>query len=518
MPPTDQDRWRIRDLLKPPFRLDLVWLVLPFALALICFGLLPLRSWDYWWHISMGRLIDHWLAVPDANHFLYTIEADAPSYVQPWMSQWMLFWLHDVVGVHLSLLVRNVLAALVFGGVTVAAVRRSQSALRGSLATLVGFLLAFQLLAARTHMFVWPLFALALWMGYAIRRRKLPLAALVVLPAVAALWANLHGSFFVVAAICLAFLAAASFDRFVARKDISSPRLASWAGALVASIAAPMLNPRGTEIYGYVFDLMGNAEIQSTVSEWMATTLSNPPGIGPIFYVVVVAGLLLLWQKRSRLDAADAFLFLGFAAMAALSARSLLWFGIAAPVLLARYIRSEQPEEAERPGCALSLLNVFIALGLVVGGFVLQPGTTVQRHITTAYQPLPVRTRPPMAGVTLAETPVEHTEILGAYRQGLRVFHDQKYAGYLIYHLTGLQPRQVVFVDQRIELPPADIWRQYETINTTSAWKGIFRQYGIEAAVLSFESQLELINRMRKDDNWVLVHEDDHNALFVLEP
>lgn len=506
--------WKIQTALTPPFTLDLVWLVVPFALALICFGLLPLRSWDYWWHITMGRLIDQWGAVPAANHFLYTMEADAPSFVQPWLSQWVLFWLHDAGGLQAALLVRNLLAALSFGLVGVWSMKRSGSAMRGAVLTLVGFLIAFQLIAARTHMFVWPLFLLLVWLGALVRERRASLWLLILFPAIAALWANLHGSFFVVAAIALAYGAAAGVDRYTGEYEFSATRVFAWAATFAASLAAPLVNPRGSEIYGYVFDLMTNAEIQSTVTEWMPTTFTNPEGIGIVFYLVIAAGAYLFWRCRDALDAADVLLFAGFALVAAFSARGLMWFGLVAPITAAPYL--PKPKQADdTPPVALRVVNLLIALALLAAGILLQPGTIWHRDIVTKYQPIPVRTEAPLAGLVTAETPVAHTELLRKYRKGLHIFHDQKYAGFLTFHLTDANPQQLVFVDQRIELPPRDIWRLYETVIDTPAWRGIFQQYEVDAAVLSLERQAPLVERMRASDKWMNVYEDEHNVLFV---
>ncbi len=512
--------WRLRDILKPPYNLDLVWLILPFALTFLCFGLLPLRSWDYWWHITMGRLIDHYQAVPAANRYLYTMDPKAPSFIQPWMSQWMLFWLHDVGGLQLALLARNFLAASVFGFVGVAASRRTRSPMRGALVTMVGLLLAFQFIGARTHMFVWPLFGLLLWVGYQVRRRRFPLALVALFPAVAALWANLHGSFFLVAAIALAFAGAAVADRWVGARQFSAVRVGVWIGGVLASAAAPMLNPRGAQIYGYIADLMSNHEIHATVTEWMPTSFNNPVGIGAFFYAVLVAGAVLFWRNRRQFDPADVLLFLGFGLVAALGARGLMWFGIVVPVTMAPYLAKAPAQAstkaAEAPGCMTSVVHVLLALGLLTASCLLQPGTVFQRDVVTKYPPIPVRTIPPMAGLVPADTPVVEAEILSKYPMGMRLFHDQRYAGYLMYHLTKLHPAPIVFVDQRIELPPARIWRLYDLINSTTAWKGIFHQYEVRAAVLSKKKQPKLVERMRADSLWTLAYEDDYNALFVV--
>jgi hypothetical protein len=506
--------WRIRDAIKPPFTLDLVWVILPFAIALICFGLLPLRSWDYWWHVTIGRLIDLVGAVPAANHYLYTMEPDAPSFIQPWMSQWLLYQVDKLGGLQLVLIVRNVLTALAFGALGLWTMRRARSAMLGALLTCAGLALAFPYIGARTHLFVWPLFIALVGLGYAIRHQKAPAWLIVVFPAAAALWANMHGSFFNVAAICLAFGAAGLLDkRFAPQRYAKIPAL-GWLLATAASLAAPLVNPRGSEIYGYVASMLTNEEIHNTITEWMPTSFSNPEGIGVLFYVALVGVAVVFWRKRKTLDAADVLLVGGFGLMAVTSARSLLWFGLVLPVALAPYL-GQTVQNRDTPPWPLRLVNLAIALGLVTAGVLFQPGMSVRHDVVTDVQPVPVRTRAPMAGLVPADTPLEHTEMLRVYRSGLRIFHSYKYGGYLMYHLAKTKPYQLVFVDQRIELPTPDIWRLYETVNETPAWRGVFQQYDIDAAVLSVEEQSTLIERMRADDGWTVGFEDAHNVLFL---
>jgi hypothetical protein len=509
-------RWRLRDAIKPPFTLDLVWAIVPFAIALICFGLLPLRSWDYWWHVSIGRLIDYVGAVPAANHYLYTMEPDAASFIQPWMSQWLLHQLDQLGGLQLVLIVRNVVTALGFGALGVWAMRRTRSAMIGALLTCAGLALAFPYIGARTHLFVWPLFIALLGLGDAIRHRKAPVWLIGVFPLAAALWANMHGSFFNVAAICLAFGAAALLDKKLSPERFSPRRAIGWLGAVAASAAAPLINPRGAEIYGYVATMLSNDEIHSTITEWMPTSFSNPEGIGVLFYVVLVGVAYVFWRRRKSLDAADVLLIGGFGLMAVLSARSLLWFGPVLPVALAPYLGDLIGDsDKDRPPLLLQLVHLLLALGLITAGALSQPGMSVRHAVVTEVQPVPVRARAPMAGLVSADTPLEHVEMLRVYRSGMRVFHSYKYGGYLMYHLAKTKPYPLVFVDQRIELPSPDVWRLYETVNQTPAWRGIFQQFGVDAAVLNVEEQSALIERMRDANEWSIGFEDDHNVLFL---
>lgn len=526
--PKTPPRWRVRGALKPPFTLDFVWVLLPFSLVFLCFAMLPLRSWDYWWHITMGRLLHQYGAIPAANHFLYTMPADAESFVQPWLSQWIFFGLHELGGLQSVLLLRNLIAASVAALLGVGAMRLSRSAMRGAILTLLAFALAFPYIAARPHLLVLPLFILLIWLGYRVRRGQLGLGALLVFPATTVVWANLHGSFFVPAAIALAFGAAALCERFDPRPKSDAPpdrpaakkRALAWFVALALTLIAPLLNPRGAELYGYVRDLATNPEIQQTVTEWMPATLSNPPGVGVLFYVLVCAGAAIFWRNRRTVDAVDVFLFAGFALMTIFAARSMLWFALILPWTLAGYL----PEPGEAPEGArggtpppgwLRAINLLVGLGLVLSALILQPGTVFHRDFLRAYPAIPTRDELPLSGLVEAEAPVISAAILQQHPGPIHLFHEQKFAGFLLFHLARARPEPWVFVDQRIELPPPHVWQLYYDAVHTPAWKGIFQEYDISAALLSKQTQPKLIENMRAEPGWEVRHENAYNILFI---
>ncbi|MFB6375038.1 MAG: hypothetical protein ABEN55_18395 [Bradymonadaceae bacterium] len=513
----DNDNWSIREILSRPRRLDLIWLMLPTVIALAGFGLVPLRSWDYWWHITMGRLINYCGAVPAANHFLYTMAADAPSYDQPWLSQLILYGLHFNGSVYLPLIVRNVAAAAAVGWLSLVAMRRCQSVVIGSLSVLP---LLLALVEVRPTLFAWPLFCLLLGLGYAIYERRRSHWWLLAFPPVAALWANLHGSFLLATVVCgiLGVAACARERNGHGRFNWAVP--ARWGGTTAATLSAAMANPRTWEIYGYVYGQFTNDVVATTVTEWLPTTLTNPPGIGAYFYgLLLLAGGFAIW-KRQHIDLADRLLFGVFALFAIGYARGLLWFAFVVPFAvgpsLSKLAGPASEREKATPHGFLQGLHTFVALGLVTTAFAVQPTWQWRVDWTADSGYFDVREREPMRGVVPDETPFEATQVLGRYTQPPRMFHDERYAGFLLYHLTDSNPRQLVFVDQRIELPPNHIWQlYYDVIAESDLWRGVFHQYEIRAAVLSTAEQPALIERLDGTDDWKTVRKTDDWVFFL---
>ena len=517
----DNDGWSFREVVSRPRRLDLVWLILPTAIALCGFGVIPLRSWDYWWHITMGRLTNFYGAVPAANHFLYTMPADAPSYNQPWLSQLLLYGMHFNGSVYLPLVVRNVAATVAVGWLSWMAMRRCNSVVVGSLATLAALPLLLALVEVRPTLFAWPLFCILLGLGYAIFEGRRSIWWLALFPLVSALWANLHGSFLLATVLCAVFAVAAAFrERNIhGRFNWSVPTI--WGSVTALTALAPIANPRTFEIYEYVTGQFTDDVVGTTVTEWLPTTLTNPPVIGAYFYgLLLLAGGFKIW-KRQHIELVDRLLFIVFALFAIVYARGLLWFAFVLPIAVGPSLRTLAGKASSERGKAvpsglLQGTHTFAVVALVFAGIALQP-TWQWRVDWTADSPyFDVREQRPLRGVVPAETPFEATQVLARYTEPPRIFHDDRYAGFLLYHLIRTEPRQLVFVDQRIELPPDRVWDlYYDVIGEPNVWKGVFHQYGVRAAVLSAEEQPELIERLEKAEEWKVVRKAERWIFFL---
>ncbi|MFB6352144.1 MAG: hypothetical protein ABEN55_05895, partial [Bradymonadaceae bacterium] len=191
----DEDEERRRQRVGPDRGLRLRWAVVPVLFAAMGYAVLPLQSWDDWWHNTVGRMIAATGEIPSGAMFLYTMEADAPSIIQPWLSQWLLFTIHDTFGLRANLCLRGLVIAGSFGAATWLATRESDNAMVTGLFGVAGLVVAFPFLDVRTNLFVLPLFVATVAIARGVRASRITVHALWGVPVVAALWANLHGSF-----------------------------------------------------------------------------------------------------------------------------------------------------------------------------------------------------------------------------------------------------------------------------------------------------------------------------------
>jgi hypothetical protein len=500
------------------FSLDFIWTILPAALMAIVLALLPLRSWDYWWHIAMGRLFNSSGVVPKANYFLYTLDATTPYFVQPWLGQWMLFRLHELGGLELVLLLRDLLAASAFGAIGWVAARRSHSKPLGAMAALIGMFFCFRCIDERPELLMWPIFVVLLILAYDIRSRRRALGWLTLFPLVAAFWVNVHGSFLMPAILAGAFGAAAVTDIFLKRGQAGiNTSAAAWTFTAAACLAALLLNPAGLKIFTFLKNMTSNEIMRSYITEWMPTTLRFPPILGPIFYLVSAATCFLFWRHWRELDLADLFLFVGFFAMTVKFCRAFLWFGLIWPLAISPYLRELNFlfDPKENTESSWKWLNLVLVTTLIAAAIALQPISAWQARLVSAWQYIPTRSQNPLKGRVMAETPVEPVEILRGRGNIHHLFHDVIYAGFIIYRLQDAKPRQMVFMDQRIDFPGPDLWKLYDDISSTNAWRSAFQKYDIDAVIANQSSQAPLIRRLKQERDWTLLYEDKFNALFV---
>ena len=509
------------ELKKPwqrPFDLSLVWAVLPFGLIGLGFALMPLKSWDYWWHLAYGRVIDRTHEMPMFADFLYTMPADAPSYVQAWLSQWALYRIHEVIGLHGVLILRDVLAVGAFAVLGYWAAQRSKSWPIGAILALLAAPFGFLCIAARTHLLAWPWFLPLIALAYAVRRGGLGLRWLVCIPLLSVLWSNIHGTFMIPTLVCLAFLGASIGDRWMRTHAFEPRRVVAWTATTVGSALGTLVNPRGYEIYLYLQDLTTNQENRTYITEWFPATPFYPEFYGALFYVLLVGLLGLMASRWRSVDLADLFLFIGFSALAMGQSRALLWVGLCFPVVAAPYAARFAGifGQGEPPSKMMEGVNLTIAVGLCAAVVGLQPWTD---HNAAAAQSqiTPTRTEAPMAGLLTVDTPVEAAAWLKENGTDWRIFHDHRYPGYLLYVLQDAHPKQMVYVDNRVELPSAEQWRTFDRVGNGDGWRETFERYDVNAVVASTKTQRGLSDALNEAPGWKRPVGNAHYVLFVRE-
>lgn len=509
----------------PALRLRHVWFVLPLALTALAFGLLPLRSWDYWWHITAGRWSSWSGEILTQNMFLYTLPTEHASLSQPWFSQSILYHLFEWCGLTGSLLFRNILVCAIVLNVMLVMRKEKVSPVQTSLTLLAALPLMVATMTLRTHLFVWPLFVFLLVLMRWLRRSQADQWWLLLTLPVTLLWAQLHGSFLMPCVLLFMWGVARLTD--VKKRWKTSPKPSSLISlgvlAVVCAMLAAALHPAGfVGVYAYLYDVSSDPVVRQTVTEWMPTVPSRQPLVAPLLYLWLIVGAWFFIQRRRVVDRFDLVVFFGFGALAVFQTRGVLWFALAAPLTLTPYLPGaieDIVDESEVPA-ALQVIHAMLIVMLGLMAVLPQPGLKTHAVLASLTSATPVRRAQPWRGLVTEDTPLEAMAWLVEHPEHRRLFHDQRWAGLILWSLMERdKPTQMVFVDQRIELPKEQIWGLHDSISMArSAWRLQLEAHDVTAILVDPTTQAPLFKTLEQDTTWTRVTHDDHHSLFVLLP
>ena len=113
------------------------------------------------------------------------------------------------------------------------------------------------------------------------------------------------------------------------------------------------------------------------------------------------------------------------------------------------------------------------------------------------------------------ETPWQTAESLAHGYPG-RLFHTQAVGGLVEWTLAADRPRPVAFVDQRFELIPPELWRDYFAIcRGEPGWQGLLDRYAIGALLIDEEDAAGLLAALANDRQWRHVGKEFRYHLYI---
>jgi hypothetical protein len=464
----------------------------PVLIALLALNLLGWLSpaatdTDFWWHLRTGlqTLESKTLPVPDT--FSYTSGLWPDSYpgesttrffnlTHEWLSQALLYGLFAIGGFPLVVFSRALILSATAALAGLLAGRRGGSsawAVFGALAcglSLLSFtsdrpsILSFLFTAVFLCIFE---FGLPLWL----------------LPALALLWANSHGGFFLGWVVCGIYAGTAWLKR--------DPQWKTLAGWSAAAFLASGLNPNGWNIARILLSYR-RSPMTSTLLEWQTPAPIGPPFVFQLLFVATVVALIV-WRRQTRLR--DWLLALAFGAAAWSAFRNIPLFMVTAPMLLAG-IAPKRPLPKWAPLAAIAGLAVSLAAGAATGRvFQLRASEELQ---------------PKGAAAFLRQHSLP-APLLNTYADG----------GYLIW---SLYPRYRTFIDGRSL--NEHVFHDYRILfgatgpGAIEARRQTFQKYGIQTIVTeAYQTDGSLYPLLAdlSDPNqteWLLLFEDERALVF----
>jgi hypothetical protein len=472
----------------PPRRrvlgLDTVWIVVTLAVPVIGALAVSMSTVDLAYHVRAGNdVLRHGVIHTDTYSFA---GIGLPWLDQQWAAQVLFALAYRLGGWNALMLLNAALSALGVAFLYLACVASGARVRTAALLSVAGYIVASNNLAMRPQLVAVPLFTATLWL---LAGRERHPGRVWWIPVITVVWVNTHGSF----AIAPLLVGLAWLDD----RRLGSPRARRTLLVAAVSLLATLLNPFGFAAWTYIVTISSNPTIRRWVSEWQPTSIRTVSG--GLFFPSVAA---LVWYlaRRGRPTPWTALLRLGiFFGLGLQAIRGVVWWGFAAPVIVAELL-SERPAAEREPRAGSPILNIVVVTVLALAVVVMLPfwrGTD------------PVSGAPKIlieAPQTLAEA------VQGAAPPGARLWVSQVWGSYFEFE----EPRDRIFVDSRIEIYPDAVWNDYmNASNAGPGWQAILSGWHVDAVVLSSEQSGALLDAMRGDPGWHLVLQTDQGAVFV---
>jgi hypothetical protein len=467
----------------------------------------PPADTDTWWHLKSGQVMWQTGQILRTDPFSHTVPGQ-PWIDHGWLVQVLLWPLYQAAGLGGLALV---LAAIVTGTFVLVYLQCDGRPFVAAFAVLLAAVASSIVWSIRPQIFSLLLAALV---AFLLDRYKHSGNSrwLWALPAVVALWVNVHAGFVVAFLLMGCYLTGEVLNRLT-RPEQPSARLVPLFVATVASVPAILLNPNTVRMVPYAFQTVSIGPLQDFIAEWAAPNFHNlqfQPFIWLLLLIVAAMGL-----SRRCADWTDLTLVGTFAYMGLLAVRNVALFAVVAAPVLSRHATAALNELAlvprlswlgalthtrpqPRPGRALALLNVGLLAAIVLGA-----GAKVSVDLGRMQEP----------AVWGKGLPIEAAQYLQEYDLPGRMFNTYNWGGYLIWRLY---PEKPVFVDGRTDLYALDsrVLDDYAIVHwTRPGWQEVLDRYGIGFVVTERSGLLGVL--LAHTEGWQLVYQDPLAVIYV---
>lgn len=396
---------------------------------------------DTWLTLVSGREISqHGLPQVDA----LTVWARGSRWIdQQWLAQLLFFWTHEVGGIKLVALAHVAAITAAIASAIAAARSLGASSLAVSVVAAPTIVVAPWAFQARAQTFAIPLFVWIVWL-LAADSRTPSRRVLLVLPLLA-VWANLHGTVVLAAALVVVRGMTFAVQELRSRK----PMREWWPRGLalvVGPVACLLASPYGLDLITYYRTMLVSSTLRTFIDEWGPTT---PAPETFLFFALAFVTVGLLARFGHRLTPTERVILVLTLVSGLLAVRNIIWFALAAVMLVPLLV----DKVLVLPPLRMARLRVpaaTIALAAVAGA-----ALVVAFAPTTWY----VREWPAAAGAPIVSS---------ASDPEAQVLSDERYSDWLLWEHPELVGR--IAYDVRFELlDRASLHRLYRYQNQIGA-------------------------------------------------
>jgi hypothetical protein len=341
---------------------------------------------------------------------------------------------------------------------------------------------------------------------------------LILLPALTALWANLHGAFiiaFVLIGVHLVGTVLSLARVTVGRRAEPRRRAMVLAALVVACVLASLLNPNGWELLLHIFRYMRSPLLMGFAQEYLPPNFRDP-GMLP-FALMLVLTLLTLWVFRSRVNATDGLLLLVWVVLSLRMVRNAPLFALVAAPILAEhwnaYLRAAPPSFFMR--CYQNVCARLTSVDQMAGARGLPMLATIAMVLVLAKPQL--FGGPPLISTELPATqfPTSAVEFLRHSPTAVtgEMFNEYMWGGYFIL----VMPERKVFIHPNLDAYGEELTRQFLQVNNIRpGWENVLTRYRVGWTILPRDHPLNQVLARRND--WNLVYADPIASIYGRKP
>ena len=484
------------------FTLVLLTLALPF----ICLAGRPLFG-DVWWVIASGRELFQQGQLLQADPFTFAPHTTAYFDAQ-WLAQLLYFCAYRLLGLGGVSLFNATAVSVTFGILLALAWERSRNMGAATVSVLLAELTALWFLHPRAQTLSFTTFAATWWL---LSRRQMQLRTLLALGIVQAVWANLHGSFFLGPVLTILLVAGEVSEAALhgqPRTILRNERVRFFLLAFVAQAVGTLITPYGPGIFSYLVKLSVDPTIRDHIAEWTPTTAADFPGAE--FFASVALTLAVIGLARSRVAVKDALMLGVFAVLGVQAYRNIPWWALVnAPILVVYLARLQVPARLA------SIARYFVTSKRPLRGNLIR--AALLGIVLIGALPWAKAANPWLSdeqrGMVSGEYPEAAAAYLESHTYGPHVFADHAWSSYLDWRAW---PAYQPMMDPSIEVHPANVWNDIMTLNQGHvSWEELTDRYGVDVLLLRPETQSLLISAAERSPRWQAVYRDEQSVIFV---
>jgi hypothetical protein len=441
--------------------------VLAAALASLVFTVQPFRDSDVWWHLAIGHyILVHGIPATEPFSFLH---AANPWAGQQWLYDTGLARAVDLGGAGLASLLMGLVgsAALLLAALAIPPERRPPGPVLAA-SLLLGAAVASQLLGVSGQ--VWSLLGAAVVLQVLMRWRRGSPRALLALPPLLAVWANLDSGFVVGLGIAVvALLTVGDVDR-------RSRRL--LAGAIAAAALATLINPATLGLWGYVGATFTTPTITGVGPFWQSPDFHD---LWLRLFEAQAVLLVIAWTLAGRRDL-FAMVLAGAAFAASLQAQqNVALFAVIAVPQLAVYGWSAWTSHRDR------LPAVGLPSGWRPPPRWLAAGAAALVAAGTVAVVVPQLTAAAAVRFEASHEPRGAADYVSAHLAGRRLYTVDTWGGYLADRFPA--GRVVFLYDEAGIFGSAAIERYLDIHDLRADWSSVLAAAGVADAILPSRAQ-----------------------------